>query len=112
MLDACFRATPFEIVDAVSVNGHVRTTDPATGRPTHPCLITVSADRATFTGLELLHPKLDPKACPRKLGAEISPHPNDLEHIKPIVDFDMAKYRIAHGPEALASSTTRWICSR
>lgn len=102
VLDACFRATPSGIVAAVSVNGHVRTTDPATGRPDHPCLITVSADRTTFIGLELLHPKLDPKACLRKLGAEMSPHPHDLEHIEPIVDFDMAKYRIAHGPEALA----------
>lgn len=102
VLDACFRATPADIVDAVSVNGHVRTTDPATGRPDHPCLITVSADRATFTSLELQHPKLDPKACLRKLGAEMSPHPHNLVHIAPIVDFDMAKYRIAHGPEALA----------
>ncbi|MCY7342056.1 MAG: restriction endonuclease, partial [Pseudonocardia sp.] len=102
VLDACFRATTGDLVDAVSVNGHVRTTDPATGRPDHPCLITVSADRATFENLELQHPKLDPKACLRKLGAEMSPHPHDLEHIEPIVNFDIAKYRIAHGPEALA----------
>ncbi|WP_344253256.1 restriction endonuclease [Pseudonocardia hydrocarbonoxydans] len=103
VLDACFRATPARTVDAVSVNGHVRTTNPATGLPDHPCLITVTADRATFEeGLDLLHPKLKPKDCLRKLGAEMSPHPHDLEHIAPIVDFEMAKYRIAHGPEALA----------
>jgi len=38
----------------------------------------------------------------RKLGAEISPHPHTLEHIEPIVNFELAKYRIAYGPEALA----------
>ena len=38
VLDACFRAIGPEVVDALSVNGHVRTTDPATGRPDHPCL--------------------------------------------------------------------------
>jgi hypothetical protein len=26
-----------------------------------------------------------------------------LEHIEPIVDFEMAKYRIAYGPEALVA---------
>ena len=41
------------------------------------------------------------KARLRELGAELSPHPHDLEHINPIVDFDTAKYRIAYGPEAL-----------
>lgn len=102
VLDACFRGIAADIVDAMSVNGHVRTTDPATGQPDHPCVITVSADRATFVALDLQHPKLDPKACLRKLGAEMSPNPYDLEHIRPIVDFEMAKYRIAHGPEALA----------
>jgi restriction system protein len=102
MLDACFRGIAPDTVDAVSINGHVRTTDPATGQPDHPCLITVSADRSTYVALDLQHPKLDPKACLRKLGAEMSPNPHGLEHIRPIVDFEMAKYRIAHGPEALA----------
>lgn len=102
MLDACFRGIANDIVGAVSINGHVRTTNPATGQPDHPCLITVSADRPTYIPLDLRHPKLDPKACLRKLGAEMSPNPHGLEHIRPIVDFEMAKYRIAHGPEALA----------
>ena len=70
-----------DTIDVVSVNGHVQTIDPATGRPDHPCLVTVTTDRATFNELDLRHPKLDPKACLRKLGAEISPHPHDLEHI-------------------------------
>lgn len=102
VLDACFRGIGAEILDAMSVNGHVRTIDPATGRPAHPCLITLSTDRSTFADLDLQHPKLDPVICLRKLGAEMSPNPHDLEQIKPIVDFDMAKYRIAYGPEALA----------
>lgn len=102
VLDACFRSFESEIVDVVSVNGHVRTTDPATGRPDHPCLITVSTDRSTFAALDLHHPKLNSVACLRRLGAEMSPNPHDLEHIPPMVDFEMAKYRIAYGPEALA----------
>jgi restriction system protein len=101
VLHTCFRSTGSDTVDAISVNVHVQTINPATGRPDHPCLITVTTDGATFAELDLRHPKLDPKACLRELGAEISPHPHDL-HIDPIVDFEMAKYRIAYGPEALA----------
>jgi restriction system protein len=84
------------------VNGHVQTIDPATGQPDHPCLVTVTTDRSTFGQLDLGHPRLDPKACLRKLGAEISPHPHNLEHVEPIVNFELAKYRIAYGPEELA----------
>ena len=101
VLDACFRSIGSDTLDVVSVNGHVQTINPATGRPDHPCLVTVTTDRATFNQLDLRHPRLDPKACLRELGAELSPHPHDLEHINPIVDFDTAKYRIAYGPEAL-----------
>ena len=101
-LDRCFRSIDSHVVDVLSLNGHVHTVDPATGQPDHPCLITVTTDRATFGQLDLAHAKFDPKACLRKLGAEMSPHPHNLEHVKPIVDFELAKYRIAYGPEALA----------
>jgi restriction system protein len=102
VIDTTFRAIAAESVDVVSINGHVRTVDPATGKAHHPCLITVTTDRPTFEDLDLRHPRLDPKACLRRLGAEISQHPHDLEHIEPIVNFDLRKYRIARGPEALA----------
>ena len=63
VLDACFRSCGAKTVDVLSVNGHVQTINPATGRPDHPCLVTVTTDRATFEEIDLLHPKLDPKAC-------------------------------------------------
>lgn len=102
VLDAVLRATPSLLVDTISINGHVRTTDRATGRPSRPCLVTASTERATFLELDLGHPKLDPKACLKKLGVQMSPHPYELTAIAPIVDFDLSKYRIAFGPEALA----------
>ena len=102
VLDAVFRAFDPAVIDVISINGHVNTIDPAKGRPAHPCLITVTTDRAEFAELDLLHPRLDPKACLRELRAVMSPHPFTLEHVKPMVDFEMSKYRIASGPEALA----------
>jgi restriction system protein len=53
ILDACFRSCGAETVDVLSVNGHVQTINPATGRPDHPCLVTVTTDRATFEELDL-----------------------------------------------------------
>jgi restriction system protein len=101
-LDGCFRGFPPETVDAITINGRVPTVDPATGRPDRPCLITVTTSRETFAELDLAHPRLDPARCLRTLGAQLSRHPYELEHIPPFVDFDLARYRLATGPEALA----------
>ena len=51
-LDRCFRSIDSHVVDVLSLNGHVHTVDPATGQPDHPCLITVTTDRATFGQLD------------------------------------------------------------
>ena len=86
-LDRCSRSIDSHVVDVMSVNGHVHTVDPATGQPDHPCLITVTTDQATFGRLDLAHSKLDPKACLRKLGAEMSPHPHNVEHVSRLSTF-------------------------
>ena len=98
---ACFRATNDDLVDLVTANGHVRTVDPATGRPVYPCLITVTAGREIFDGLVLDSERLIPGACLAALGAEISPHPYEMEGVRPFVDFDQAQYRLITAAEAL-----------
>lgn len=97
----CFRSFDRSLVDTVTINGHVRTIDPATGRADHPCLVTVTASRVTFEDLVLDEARLKPKKCLAALGAELSPHPYDLEHIEPFIDFDLAKYRLVTAAEAL-----------
>ena len=77
VLAVCFRAFPPGLVDAVTVNGHITATDPATGRPAHPCLVTVTAARSTFAELHLDNPELDARRCVAFLGAEISRTPTD-----------------------------------
>ena len=98
-----FRAFPPGLVDAVTVNGHISATDPATGRPAHPCLVTVTAARSTFAELHLDNPELDARRCVAFLGAEISPHPYELEPVQPFVDVDLLiRYRLITAPQALA----------
>ena len=98
---ACFRATEGDLVDLVTANGHVRTIDPATGRPDFPCLVTVTASRETFDGLVLDSDRLKPASCLAALGAELSPHPYEMEGVRPFVDVDHAQYRLITAAEAL-----------
>jgi len=53
-----FRLLPTEILDEVSFNGHVSTKNKATGRPEHPCLVSVLTTREQFQ--ELILDELDP----------------------------------------------------
>lgn len=107
VMHACFHALDPDLVETITFNGHVKTTDTATGRPARPCLITITAARSTFAELRLDHEKLDPAGCLRFLGAELSPHPYARTHIEPFVDFDLAKYRIVTAPEALVALDPR-----
>jgi restriction system protein len=92
-------------VESVAFNGHVWATNPATGQREYPCLISLKVDRATFD--ELVLQDVRPDVCLRHLRALVSPHPYDLESIKPIVDFDLSKYRFIEGLDAVSTLDSR-----
>jgi restriction system protein len=104
MRDA-FEIRPTHLVDEVAVNGHVSTRNRATGRPERPCLVSVSATREQFKDLVLTD--LDPAECLRHLNALISPHPWDLEAVRPIFDPDLSKYRFVDAHDAAAGLDAR-----
>jgi restriction system protein len=54
-------------IDTVVFNGIVDTTDPGSGRPIRPCLVTVRATRDSFGELDLAH--VEPLACLKHLSA-------------------------------------------
>jgi restriction system protein len=92
-------------INSVSFNGHVWATNPATGKREYPCLISLSVERANFE--ELVLTDVRPDVCLRHLRALVSPHPYDLEPIKPIVDFDLSKYRFVEGLDAVSTLDSR-----
>jgi len=96
-----------ELVETIAVNGHVRTTDPATGKPVNPCLVTFLASREDFGQLELDEPRLDPVRCLHHLKALVSPNPFDLEPVAPIVNFDLERYKLVAEAGALAGLDSR-----
>ncbi len=102
-----FHAGQDSLVDAVVFNGHVSAKDRATGQATHPCLVSISTTREEFGKLVLSEPQLDPVLCLRHLNALISPHPYDLEAIRPVVVFDLSRYRFTEEMDALAGLDSR-----
>lgn len=62
--------------EMVIFNGVVETTDPATGQPVRPCLISARVDADTFAGIDLEDG--DPLVCLRRLSALVSPNPAEF----------------------------------
>lgn len=88
-----FTVGRFSLVNTVVFNGIVEAIDPATGQTITPCLITLRANREQFTGLVLAN--VDPVACVRKyFAADVSPHPEELQAVQPVMEFKMADPRI------------------
>ena len=102
-----FDATPPSLVRNVVFNGHVSAKDRATGQPIHPCLISVYATREAFGDLILDEPELDPVRALRHLNAVVSPHPYDLESVRPVAEFDLSKYKFVEEMDVVAGMDSR-----
>ncbi|WP_230423651.1 restriction endonuclease [Streptomyces radicis] len=93
------------VIRSVALNGHVATIDRATGRDVHPCLITLQADRGEFSQLVLT--QVDPQACLKRLRSLISPNPYELEPVRPLVTFDLSKFRLMDSLDVVAGLDSR-----
>ncbi len=102
-----FTATPAQLVGEVTVNCNLSTTDRATGQAIRPCLLTVSASRDKFE--ELVLDKLEPRECLRHLNALMSPHPYDVEPVKPIFDPDLTRFRLVDAYSVVAGLDSRTV---
>lgn len=96
---------PDQLIRGVTLNGHVKTVDRATGQEVSPCLVTLSADKDQFRKLRLS--QVDPSACLKGLNALVSPNPYDLESIRPIIEFDLTKYRLMDSMDVVAGLDSR-----
>ncbi|WP_236655568.1 restriction endonuclease [Streptacidiphilus carbonis] len=90
---------------SIALNGHVATIDRATGRDVHPCLITLQASKEEFGQLVLT--QVDPRACLKHLRSLISPNPYELEPVRPLVTFDLTKFRLMDGMDVVAGLDSR-----
>jgi restriction system protein len=100
-----FAADAEGVVQSIALNGHVATIDRATGRNVHPCLITLQTDRDEFNQLVLT--QVDPRACLKRLRSLISPNPYELEPVRPLVTFDLSKFRLMDSLDVVAGLDSR-----
>ncbi len=107
MLAEAFEVTPSALVDSVIFNGHVSAKDRATGRAIRPCLISVIATRELIDALVLDEPALDPVLCMAHLNAIVSPHPYDLTPVRPVVEFDLSRYKFIEEIDIVAGLDSR-----
>ncbi|TVZ06357.1 restriction endonuclease [Trebonia kvetii] len=100
-------STPGSAIDLVTFYGYVSTKDAATGQPIRPLLLQVSAQREVFGPFVLA--ELDPVACLKRLNALVSPHPYDLEPVRPTVDFDslLTRFKFVEGMDVVAGLDSR-----
>lgn len=95
-----FEADVWQHLQAVAVNGMVKAVDPATGRDIEPCLLSVRTTREVFSEIDLR--RVDKAVCLRNLGAQVSRNPEDVQPVKPIVEFKMTDPRFVDQSDLMA----------
>ena len=107
-LAEAFDAAPATLISGIVFNGYVSAKDRMTGKPVRPLLTSVHATREAFAEIVLDEPELDPVACLRGyLNAIVSPHPYDLEPVRPVVQFDLSKYKFVEEMDIVAGLDSR-----
>jgi restriction system protein len=89
----------------VTFNGVVDTHDPTSGREVRVPVVSVRVAKLEFLALRL--EKVDKVACLRNLGAQVSNRPDELQAVKPIVEFDMVDKRFIEQRDALTGLESR-----
>lgn len=100
-----FEADQGEHLQVVTFNGMCETVDPATGLLVRPCLISVRTTRDRFMALNLA--LVDKQACLKNLGASVSSRPDELQAVKPIVEFDRVDSRFVDQTDLLSNLSDR-----
>lgn len=104
-LHELFEADQADALALVTFNGIVDTTDPASGREIRVPVVSVRAGKAEFLSLRL--DRVDKIACLRNLGAQVSNRPDELQAIKPIVEFNMVDKRFIDQGDVLNDLESR-----
>ncbi len=78
-----FAADKMGALTAAVFNGYVRSTDPATGQPATPCIVSLHANKAEFQSINLAN--VDPKACFRHFKGVGSSKLHALVPVVPIL---------------------------
>jgi len=100
-----FEADRGDLVETIVFNGHVNTTNAATGKAEHPCLVTIRTTRDMFLNRDFT--RIDPVACLLDLSASLSRSPAELVPVRPVLEFDMVDPRFVEEADVLSQLDQR-----
>jgi len=100
-----FEADQASALEALSFSGFVNSRDPATGKKIKPFLISVRATKEKFLEIDLKH--INKSVCLRNLGAHVSAKPDEMQAVKPVVEFDMVDKRFVEQSDLLSELESR-----
>lgn len=104
-LHEVFEADQADALALVTFTGVVDTHDPTTGQEVRIPVVSVRATKAAFLQLRL--ERVEKVACLRNLGAQVSNRPDELQAIKPIVEFNMVDKRFIAQSDVLSGLESR-----
>lgn len=104
-LHELFEADQADALSLITLNGVIDTQDPASGLDVRIPLVSVRTSKAAFLPLRL--ERVDKVACLRNLGAQVSSRPDELQAVKPIIEFNMVDKRFIEQGDALSGIESR-----
>lgn len=102
---AVFSNDMFDAVDVAVISIFTNDVDRRTGQEIHPCLLSASISKTTFSNLVL--DRIDPVECLKGLNARVSPSPDELQAVKPLVNFNMVDPRFIDKTNVLSELDQR-----
>ena len=103
-----FDSTSPDLVSTVVFNGRVHAIDPLTGQKIEPHLITLRATREQLAPLVLTEPRFKPVECVRRyFFADVSPHPDELIPVEPVMPYSMADPRVVDPVDVISGIDKR-----
>lgn len=104
-LHELFEADQGGHVQVLTFNGLVEAVDPATGQTIRPCLVSARTTCDRFMEINL--GRVEKKSCLRNLGAQVSSRPDELQPVKPVVEFNMVDRRFIDSEDVLGGLDSR-----
>lgn len=100
-----FEADQANVIGIAVFNGFVQTIDPSTGKDIRPHLISVRSTKEKFSELNLS--RIEKRSCLRNLGAQVSSRPEEMQPVKPVVDFNMVDKRFVEESDIIGDLESR-----
>lgn len=104
-LHELFEADKADALTSVLFNGVLETVDPTSGHDITVTLVSVRAHKNDFMQIKL--DRVEKSACLRSFGAQVSNRPDELQAVKPILEFNMVDKRFIEQGDALSGLEAR-----